>query len=112
MASSRGVGALTPPARERRPLIRATLFVAASLALIALPIAPAEGQDGLSTDPAMLREDTLAWLRVRPSPGTMVRGGEVAGEPMHFERLPNGTVRALIPVPVEAPDSLPVSLIV
>jgi murein DD-endopeptidase MepM/ murein hydrolase activator NlpD len=40
-----------------------------------------------------------------------VRRGEVAGEPLHFERLRDGTSRALIAVPVEAPDSLPVSLI-
>jgi murein DD-endopeptidase MepM/ murein hydrolase activator NlpD len=60
----------------------------------------------------MLREGTLGWLRVRPRHRTLVRGGEVAGEPMHFERLADGTARALIAVPVEAPDSLPVSLIV
>jgi murein DD-endopeptidase MepM/ murein hydrolase activator NlpD len=60
----------------------------------------------------MLREGILGWLRVIPRHGTAVRAGEVAGEPIHFERSRDGTARALIAVPVEAPDSLPVSLIV
>jgi murein DD-endopeptidase MepM/ murein hydrolase activator NlpD len=40
----------------------------------------------------------------------VVRGGEIAGEALHFERSRSSTVRALIAVPVEAPDSLPVLL--
>jgi murein DD-endopeptidase MepM/ murein hydrolase activator NlpD len=35
----------------------------------------------------------------------------VAGEPLHFQRSADGSYRALIAVPVEAFDSLPVSLI-
>jgi murein DD-endopeptidase MepM/ murein hydrolase activator NlpD len=59
----------------------------------------------------MLREGIVGWLRVRAREGSVVRRGEVAGEPLHFVRSRDGTSRALIAVPVEAPDSLPVSLI-
>jgi peptidase M23-like protein len=76
---------------------------------------PAEGQDSLprvtiTTSPATLREGSVGWLRVRPREG-VVKGGEVAGEPLHFEpSRDSSTFRGLVGVPVEAPDSLLVTL--
>jgi murein DD-endopeptidase MepM/ murein hydrolase activator NlpD len=40
-----------------------------------------------------------------------VRGGELASEPIHVQKLQNGSYRALVGIPVEAPDSLPLSVI-
>jgi murein DD-endopeptidase MepM/ murein hydrolase activator NlpD len=76
---------------------------------------PAEGQDSLprvtiTTEPATLQEGRVGWLRVGAREGVVVSGGEVAGEPLHFEPSRNRIFRGLIAVPVEAPDSLPVSL--
>ena len=75
---------------------------------------PAEGQDSLprvtiTTEPATLQEGSVGWLRVRTGEG-VVSGGEVAGEPLHFERSRDSTFRGLVAVPVEAPDSLLVTL--
>lgn len=76
---------------------------------------PAEGQDSLprvtiTTKPATLQEGSLGWLRVETREGVVVSGGEVAGEPLHFEPSRDSTFRGLVAVPVEAPDSLLVSL--
>jgi hypothetical protein len=75
---------------------------------------PAEGQDSLprvaiTTEPATLQEGSVGWLRVRPREG-VVSGGEVAGEPLHFKPSRDHTFRGLVAVPVEAPDSLLVTL--
>ncbi|HEV8453814.1 MAG TPA: M23 family metallopeptidase [Gemmatimonadales bacterium] len=64
----------------------------------------------LTTEPAMLQEGTVGWLRVGTREGVVVSGGEVAGEPLHFEPFRDSTFRGLVAVPVEAPDSLVVSL--
>lgn len=58
----------------------------------------------------MLQEGTVGWLRVVTREGAIL-SGEVAGEPIHFEPRRDGSARALVAVPVEAPDSLPLSLI-
>jgi murein DD-endopeptidase MepM/ murein hydrolase activator NlpD len=76
---------------------------------------PAESQDSLApltvvTEPATLQEGALGWLRVRTRDGAVLTGGEAAGEPLHFERFRDGSARALIAIPVEAPDSLQVLL--
>jgi murein DD-endopeptidase MepM/ murein hydrolase activator NlpD len=42
--------------------------------------------------------------------GVIVSGGEVAGEPIHFKYSRARPFRALVAVPVEAPDSLPLTL--
>jgi murein DD-endopeptidase MepM/ murein hydrolase activator NlpD len=75
---------------------------------------PAEAQDSLprvtiTTEPA-LHEGSVGWLRVRTREGVVVSGGEIAGEPLHFEPSRNRTFRGLVAVPVEAPDSLLVTL--
>jgi murein DD-endopeptidase MepM/ murein hydrolase activator NlpD len=86
-----------------------------ALTLAFLPAVPAEGQDSLApvtvtTEPATLQEGALGWLRVKTRDGAMLSGGEAAGEPLHFQRFRDGSARAMIAVPVEAPDSLPVLL--
>jgi hypothetical protein len=124
LAGSGGIGPFSQPARERRPLIRsippawrssrhAHAFVAAVVALASLAV-PAEGQDSLphvivTTEPATLQEGSVGWLRVRTHEGVVV-SGEVAGEPLHFEPSGDSIFRGLVAVPVEAPDSLLVSL--
>ena len=76
---------------------------------------PAEGQDSLprvtiTTEPATLQEGSVGWLRVGARDGIVVSGGEVAGEPLHFEASRDSAFRGLIAAPVEVPDSLLVSL--
>jgi hypothetical protein len=60
-------------------------------------------------EPASLTEGTLAWLRVRPSIGANIVTGAAAGEPVHFQPSDSGFV-ALIGVPMDVGDSLPVSV--
>jgi len=76
---------------------------------------PAEGQDSLprvtvTTEPATLQEGSVGWLRVRAGDSAVVSGGEIAGEPLHLERSRDRTFRGLVAVPVEAADSLLVTL--
>jgi murein DD-endopeptidase MepM/ murein hydrolase activator NlpD len=76
---------------------------------------PAEGQDSLprvaiTTVPPALQEGSVGWLRVRTREGVVVSGGEVAGEPLHFETSRDSSSRGLIAAPVEGPESLLVSL--
>lgn len=66
----------------------------------------------LESDPASLVEGTIAWLRVRPASPARVTGGFLAGEPLHFAKSRPGEYRSLVGIPVEAGDSLPVSLFV
>ena len=53
----------------------------------------------------------MGWVRIATRTGTAALGGEIAGEPIHVERLSARSFRALVAVPVEAPDSLPLALI-
>jgi murein DD-endopeptidase MepM/ murein hydrolase activator NlpD len=65
----------------------------------------------LASEPLLLTEGTVGWLRVRPSlPPRRVTGGQAAGEPLHFEQLTSGEYRGLIGVPIGARDSLRVSI--
>ena len=73
------------------------------------------GQDSLppgiiESDPPLLTEGTIGWLRVRPRAGAVTAGGRAAGEPIHFESAAAGGYRALIGVPIEVGDSLRVSI--
>jgi peptidase M23-like protein len=63
----------------------------------------------LSVEPGSLTEGTLAWLRVRPSVEGSIVAGEAGGEPIHFERSDSG-FRALVGVPIDMGDSLPLSV--
>jgi murein DD-endopeptidase MepM/ murein hydrolase activator NlpD len=75
----------------------------------------AAGQDtlsqvGLRSRPSPLPEGTIGWLLVQPH-GRTVTGGEAAGEPIHFERTPEGEYRGLVAVPLDTSDSLPVLIV-
>jgi hypothetical protein len=75
----------------------------------------ARGQDSIlpvriETEPPVLTEGTLGWIRVRPGAGSKLTGGEVAGEPLHFELQRDSALRALVGVPIETGDSFSVSL--
>ncbi|HEY3011510.1 MAG TPA: M23 family metallopeptidase [Gemmatimonadales bacterium] len=61
-------------------------------------------------EPSPLAEGRLGWLRVRPSSGSILTGGEAAGEPIHFEGSGDSSYRALVGVPIEAGDSFKVAV--
>jgi murein DD-endopeptidase MepM/ murein hydrolase activator NlpD len=65
----------------------------------------------ISSEPSPLAEGTLGWIRVWPSRGATLASGEVAGEPIHFERSADSGFRALVGIPIEVGDSLGISLI-
>jgi murein DD-endopeptidase MepM/ murein hydrolase activator NlpD len=63
--------------------------------------------------PAPPARGSVVWLVVTPAgePDTSrTLDGTGAGEPLHFERLPNGRFRSLAGVPFEGGDSLPLTL--
>jgi murein DD-endopeptidase MepM/ murein hydrolase activator NlpD len=62
------------------------------------------------TEPPMLTEGSLGWLTLQPPRPISIVGGEAAGEPVHFERRSDSTVRALVGVPIETGDSFRVTL--
>jgi murein DD-endopeptidase MepM/ murein hydrolase activator NlpD len=69
------------------------------LTIVTLPSPPARG--------------SVMWLVVTPvgtPDSSRTLDGTAAGEPLHFERLPNGRFRTLVGVPLEGGDSLPVAL--
>jgi murein DD-endopeptidase MepM/ murein hydrolase activator NlpD len=79
-------------------------------------VVPLWGQDSIphvniASDPSPLAEGTLGWIRVLPSSGAKITGGEAGGEPIHLERRPDGWLWGLVGVPIEVGDSLPVSLV-
>jgi murein DD-endopeptidase MepM/ murein hydrolase activator NlpD len=96
--------------------MRARFVAAAWLALWVGRALPAPAQDSipkflLTTEPAILAEGTIGWIRVRPGPGAIPTGGEAAGEPILFEAIGDSAFRALLAVPVQAGDSLKISLV-
>jgi murein DD-endopeptidase MepM/ murein hydrolase activator NlpD len=84
------------------------------LASMLAPQARAQNQSpvvSVRNSPAPLAEGTVGWLRIRLRPGGRMVSGDAAGEPLHFERQPDTSFRALLGVPVDAADSIPVSLV-
>ena len=70
-----------------------------TLTIVTVPSPPARG--------------SVVWLVVTPGgapDSSRTLDGTAAGEPLHFERLPNGRFRTLFGVPLEGGDSLPVAL--
>jgi peptidase M23-like protein len=63
----------------------------------------------LRVEPASITEGTISWLRIRPSVAATAATGEAAGEPIHFQRSDSG-FKALIGIPVDIGDSLPLSI--
>jgi murein DD-endopeptidase MepM/ murein hydrolase activator NlpD len=92
--------------------MRPCILVAAACSVLLTP-PQMVGQDSLqiSAEP-MLAEGTLGWISVRARAGMGPAGGDAAGEPIHFERMPDSSFRALVGVPVETVDSFKVSVYV
>lgn len=90
-------------------------FIAAFTALSALWPQSALGQDSvptftLASEPSPLTEGALGWLLVHADGTDSVTGGKAGGEPLHFEHVRTGEYRAIVAVPIESSDSLPVSV--
>jgi murein DD-endopeptidase MepM/ murein hydrolase activator NlpD len=90
-------------------------FAAGFAAALLYPASAVLGQDTiarvtLASDPSPLTEGALGWLMVRPSAADTVTGGEAGGEPIHFDASALGELRAIVAVPVESGDSLPISV--
>ncbi|HET6836956.1 MAG TPA: M23 family metallopeptidase [Gemmatimonadales bacterium] len=64
----------------------------------------------IATEPPVLTEGSLGWLTIQPIADASITGGEAGGEPIHFERRPDSSFRALVGVPVETVDSFRVTL--
>jgi murein DD-endopeptidase MepM/ murein hydrolase activator NlpD len=75
-----------------------------------VPATPSEPRIILRPEPNPPTEGTIAWLHLATSSATAVPGGEAGGEPLHFQRSTAGRFRALLAIPVEIVDSLPVSI--
>jgi murein DD-endopeptidase MepM/ murein hydrolase activator NlpD len=65
----------------------------------------------IETEPPLLTEGTLGWIRLRTAADAKVVSAEVAGEPLHFQLQNDSSLRALVGVPIETGDSFSVSLI-
>ena len=65
----------------------------------------------LTTHPSTLTEGRVAWLEAGLLEGGRILSAEAAGEPLHFVRRPGKRLQALMAVPVEGGDSVPVSLV-
>jgi murein DD-endopeptidase MepM/ murein hydrolase activator NlpD len=90
-------------------------FAAGIAAALSYPATAVLGQDTiprvtLASDPSPLTEGALGWVMVRLTGQDTVTGGKAGGEPMHFEASTIGEYRAIVAVPVESTDSLPVSV--
>lgn len=96
--------------------MRAGSIAAGWLGFSALTVPPTYAQDStssitISSEPSPLAEGTMGWIRVRLSPAATLVSGEAGGEPIHFEGSADSGLRALVGIPIEVGDSLPVSLI-
>jgi Peptidase family M23 len=126
MAGARGICSFSEIPGKRRTLISDRLpawervhwsrLCLAAVVILTVHADPALGQDSvprvaIAITPDSLADGTLGWLLLKPEAGAVVKSGELASEPIHVQRLQNGTFRALVGIPVEAPDSLPLSLV-
>ena len=88
-------------------------LVSLSVAAVAAAQQPPTGVP-FAVQPPIPRQGSLIALRVTPPPedGDSVVAvlGELAAEPLHFERRPAGEFRALGGVPLDAPDTIAVRL--
>jgi hypothetical protein len=89
----------------------------AAVVLLALEAASGWARLGaqavLQTEPSPPARGSVVWLLVRPAgapDSSQSLDGTVAGEPLHFERLPDGRFRSVAGLPLEGGDSLPVTL--
>jgi peptidase M23-like protein len=93
------------------------LLVALALTLLAVHSAAGQLPSGIvvGTSPEVPGRGTVAWIRVTadstpPSDTLTAVEGEVEGEPLHFEPRRAGGYRALLPIPLEGGDTLPLRL--
>jgi murein DD-endopeptidase MepM/ murein hydrolase activator NlpD len=99
-----------------RRLLRVLSYHAVSLALTTVTAAqqPPAGVP-FASRPRVPRQGSLIELRVTPPPrdgdSVVAISGELAGEPLHFERRPAGGFRALGGVPLDASDTVAVRLV-
>ena len=124
MACRRRNGAVSHPARERRPLIRVRSGLAALASALAI-VRPLHGQDSIpsqidstpprivfSVEPAPLTQGRVHWLTLQLHYDSLLRA-TAAGEPIHFEPTPDGVwgrYRGIVAVPLNVSDSLTVTL--
>ena len=107
-------GAVSHPARERRPLIR-FLSGIGTLACVLSIVQPLAAQDSVPkpaivrSEPAPLLQGALGWLLVE-TPDSKLTGGLAAGEPIHFDIVTDTEYRGLVGVPLDASDSLAITL--
>jgi hypothetical protein len=94
------------------------LLAALALTLAVAPEAASQLPDGVvvGTTPDVPGRGTVAWIRVMadsaPAGDTLTAvDGQVEGESLHFEARRVGGYRALLPVPLEGGDTLPLQLI-
>ena len=86
-----------------------------TLTALVCPVRLARAQDSvprfsLASSPSPLTEGALGWLLLRPNAVDSVAGGQAGGEPLHFEQSLPGEYRAMVAVPIESRDSLPVTV--
>jgi Peptidase family M23 len=86
-------------------------------ALAAQSAPPALGDSApavtLETVPTPADRGSVIWLLVQtadPPDSARTLDGSAAGEPLHFERLPDGRFRSLVGLPLEGGDTVPVTL--
>ncbi len=114
MARRHRDGAVSYPARERRPLIR-VLSGIWTLACALSIVHPLAAQDSLRqtavvrSQPEPLLQGAAGWLLVQTSEAKLT-GGWAAGEPIHFDSIADTQYRGLVGVPLDASDSIAVVL--
>jgi hypothetical protein len=104
-------------ARARGAIVLAAVIAAPLPAQTSASLKPAPPPSvTLTTRPAAIVRGTVGLLLVRSASGSGRATltdvlGTAAGEPLHFERGPHGAFTAIVGVPIEGSDSLPVSLV-
>jgi len=86
---------------------------AAAARLAAQGLPPPAERLTLETQPTAAMRGTVLWLYARPAGSvdtSLTLDGSAAGEPLHFEHLPDGRFRSLLGVPLDGGDTLPIVL--
>ena len=74
--------------------------------------APADPGMRVTVVPARPAQGSLIQLVVRPGDAPLAIAGQLAGEPLHFEPRADGAYRAIAAIPIDAADTLRLSLLV
>lgn len=89
------------------------VFATAIAGRLAAQAPPAADRLTLETRPTPAMRGSVLWLYARPSgpaDTSLTLDGSAAGEPLHFEHLPDGRFRSLLGIPLEGGDTLPITL--